>query len=100
MRVVEISPACASDERGRPRVSKDALQKVASYERRFEALVTSGLPWINVGCYGIRDGFLVIGIEVSRPSAKPAVRASINYSGPSAAVVRRAWDVGEALTIE
>lgn len=99
IRIIEIAPGCAIDGRGRLRIPKDGLQKVASYEGKFEVLAKSGLPWINVSCFGTCDGLLIVGIEVPTPSARPASRTSINYSGPTAAVVQHAWDAREALEI-
>jgi hypothetical protein len=63
--------------------------------------MTVGLPWVNMSAYGIDAGFLIVGIEVPlRQAGKAANRTSINYSGPTAGVLQRAWDAAEALAIE
>jgi hypothetical protein len=76
---------------------------VAEYEDRFDELMNAGLPWINMSCYGVHDGILIIGIESARPQNAqrgPVGRTSVNYAGPPVAVVQHGWDANEALTIE
>lgn len=88
------------DDDGRPRVSGDRLIPEESYSARFDVLLTNGLPWINLSCYGMHDGFLVVGVEVSNPSATLVLNTSINYSGPPTSVLSPQWDSSPALIIE
>ncbi len=70
------------------------------YEARFQELLVSGIPWINVSCYGMDDRKLVVAVEIPGNSCRQANRTSINYSGPPRAVSDHGWDAKEALAIE
>jgi hypothetical protein len=100
VRVVEIGRPVTMDELGRPRIRRDELREVTNYEARFEELLTRGFPWINVSCYGVYDHKLIVGIELPEVSPEPAIRTSVNYSGPPASVVGQAWNSNAALLIE
>ncbi|WP_426208929.1 hypothetical protein [Massilia sp. TWP1-3-3] len=88
------------DDYGRPRVSGDRLLSQEEYSARFDELLTCGLPWINLSCFGIYDGFLVVGVEASNPSATLISNTSINYSGLPTSVLSPRWDSSSALVIE
>jgi hypothetical protein len=47
---------------------------------------------------GVAGEFLIVAIEVSQSGA--AARTSVNYSGPTSAVLQKGWDVSEALLVE
>jgi hypothetical protein len=102
VRIVEIPPGTLVNDEGRVRISPDALYTVADFEPRFERLSNLGLPWINVTCYGVYQRFLIIGIETPNVprNAVPAARTSINYSGPSARVLKHEWNALEEVAIE
>ena len=98
IRIVEIDPNTTSDERGRLRVMRSALQTPEAYECRFNELIGAGLPWINMSSLGIEGEFLIVGIETPRGSGSS--RTSVNYSGPSVAVLQNGWGVDKALLFE
>ena len=56
VRIVEVSRPNVIDERGRLVFSGDALQKPSEYEARFEDLMHSGMPWVNMSCFGVYNG--------------------------------------------
>ena len=101
VRIVEIDPRTPVDEQSRPRVQRRQLHEPASYAPRFYELMKAGLPWINLGCYGCHEGFLIVAVETGEHSlATPGGQTSVNYSGPAAVVLRHGWDVKETLAIE
>ncbi len=100
--LIEIGHDTATDDRGRLRIRRDALRKPSDYESRFEELLHSGMPWLNVSCYGVYEGFLIVSIEIPQgiPENARADRLSINYSGPPLTVIQHGWDVTEIAVIE
>src|SRR3954470_12928789 len=81
IQIVEIEPSTAADERGRLRVLRSALQTPEAYEGRFDELIRTGLPWINMSSLGVEGEFLIVGIETPRAGGGSS-RTSVNYSGP------------------
>src|SRR6478735_591825 len=98
IRIVEIDPNTTSDERGRLRVMRSALQPPEAYESRFDELIKAGLPWINMSSLGVEGEFLIVGIET--PRGGRASHTSVNYSGPSVAVLQNGWGVDNAILFE
>ncbi len=88
------------DDSGKPRVSRNRLVPQDEYSARFDELLTFRLPWINLSCFGIYDGFLVVGVEAPHPSAALCLNTSINYSGAPTPVRSPLWDSSSALVIE
>src|SRR6185436_18519123 len=78
--VVEISPTTRVDGRGRVHVRRDEFRDPSNYESRFQELLSSGLPWLNVGCYGVYEQRLVVVVEVPAVASRQATRTSVNYS--------------------
>lgn len=97
IRIVEIGPNASTDERGRLWVERSALQTPEAYEPRFNELMAAGLPWINVSTLGVEGEFLIVGIETARRGGSS--RTSVNYSGPSAAVLQNGWGIESALLL-
>ena len=97
--LVEVPSGARVDERGRLRVSRSSFVDPGAYEARFDELLSSGLPWINVGCCGLDGSRLVVVIEMPQPRGSSSLRTSVNYSGPTSATVKRGWDVDEMLAI-
>src|SRR5215213_11566047 len=64
LRIVEVTHAAARDELGRLVISGDEVQQPPAYEPRFEELMHSGMPWVNISCYGVYSGHLIIGVEL------------------------------------
>ena len=100
LRIAEIPAGAPIDSLGRIRVRRDEMRAPADYEVRFQELMKAGLPWLNVSCYGVEDGTLIVGIEVPPAPAKPSGRTSVNFSGPTAKVLGSGWRADQALSIE
>jgi hypothetical protein len=102
VRLIEITRRTPYDDRGRLRIRNDSLQSPADYESRFEELMQSGLPWLNMSCYGVYQGFLIIGIELPNDMPRKGAlrRPSVNYSGPPNSVIQQGWDLIESMVIE
>lgn len=79
-------------------VRREEFREPADYEARFQELLAAGFPWINVSCYGLYEGRLLVVVELPR-EATGAARTSVNYSGPMRVVLEHDWDVSHALTI-
>jgi hypothetical protein len=97
--VVEVRPDAPTDERGRLLVGRNELRDPSDYEGRFESLMKSGLPWLNVSCVGIANGKLIVAIELPRTSPGVSTRTSVNYSGPSRVVLDNGWDAARVLVL-
>jgi hypothetical protein len=67
---------------------------------RFDELMKSGLPWINVSCYGVDRGRLVIGVELPRSRPRATAETSVSFSGATSAVLLHDWDVREVLAFD
>jgi hypothetical protein len=100
LRVVEIPQGAPVDSLGRIRLPRQEVRDPADYEVRFDELMKAGLPWLNVSCYGVEDGMLIVGIEVPAAGSKPSSRTSVNFSGPTAKVIGSGWKVDQVLSIE
>jgi hypothetical protein len=98
--VVEVGPDTPSDEHGRLLVGRSALRDPSDYEARFEALMQSGLAWLNVSCIGVASGKLIVTIELPRASSATSARTSVNYSGPSKLVLDHGWDAAQVLVLK
>jgi hypothetical protein len=97
--LVEIPSDVDVDERGRPHVRRADFCHPDAYEDRFAELLAAGLPWLNVGCFGLDGDRLVVVVETPRAGGRAAPRTSVNFSGPTTAVLERDWDVSEALAV-
>jgi hypothetical protein len=98
--MVEIASSAPMDDHGRLRVHRRDLIEEAAYAPRFEALLALGPPWLNVSCYGVYDGRLVVAIELPAPPLDRGCTTAINVSGPSIAARARGFAVDAVLTIE
>jgi hypothetical protein len=99
-KIAEIGPRHPLDARGRLRIARSALLTPHEYEPRFRELLAAGIPWINVSCYGIVNGYVIVGIETPEQSSVASSRTSVNYSGPPAKVLAHGWDGSEILCLE
>jgi hypothetical protein len=96
MRIVEIGSGL-----GIPHVRREALRRPSEYEARFEELLEAGYPWLNMSCYGVHEGLLVVAIEVPSPRRlTPGHATSVNLSGPARIVLDHQWCVDAVLTID
>jgi len=97
VRILEIS---LGD--GTYHVRRDELRKPLDYEARFEELLRAGYPWLNMSCYGVHDGSLIVAIEVPSPRVglSPGCATRVNLSGPARIVLDHQWRVDSVLTIE
>ena len=83
-------------------VRRDELRKPLDYGARFEELLRAGYPWLNMSCYGVHDGLLIVAIEVPSPRVghSPGFATPVNLSGPTRIVLDHQWHVDSVLTIE
>jgi len=96
MRIVEIGSGI-----GTPHVRREALRKPLEYEGRFEELLQAGYPWLNMSCYDVHEGLLVVAIAVPSPRPlTPGHATSVNLSGPARIVLDHQWCVDSVLTID
>ena len=84
VRLVEVS---LGD--GTYHVRRDELRKPLDYGARFEELLRIGYPWLNMSCYGVHDGSLIVAIEVPSPRVglSPRCPTRVNLSGPARIVL-------------
>jgi hypothetical protein len=95
VRVIEIIPS-----RGKSQVRRDEIRKPSDYEARFEELLRAGYPWLNMSCYGVHDGSLIVAIEVPNSKAlNSECSTAVNLSGPARIVLEHEWRVDSVLTI-
>lgn len=102
VRIVEIDPD-AEWSGGRYYVRQENVYKPLDYENRFDELLRTGYAWLNMSCYGLWNGFLIVAIEMPRATAlnmKPRSATSVNLSGPTVGVLARDWNVDAVLRID
>jgi len=75
-RVVEATRDTRADARGRLQIRREDLHTPEEYKQRFDELLSAGLPWINVSCYGVYEGALVIVIP-NQDAARGGHRSTI-----------------------
>lgn len=96
VRIVEVHCDAINLEDGTYHVRRDDLLTLSDYEVRFEELLGAGYPWLNISCYGLHEGSLLVAIEVPSPRPLQPVRAtSVNLSGSVCA-----GNIDSVLTIE
>ena len=52
------------------RIEQDELKTPEEYSTRFEELRQMHLHWMNLSCWGVQDGCLLIGVELPGDMAK------------------------------
>jgi hypothetical protein len=98
VRVVEVCEVNKDD--GTFHVRQADFHKPTDYEMRFEELLQAGYPWLNMSCYGVHGGWLIVAVELPSPRPlNPGTPTSVNLSGPSRIVLDRNWQVDSVLTI-
>lgn len=100
MKIFEIRHDSTVDDKGRLQIRKDDLHSPEEFEERFEAIATSRISWVNVSCYGVKNGFMLIGIETPRGVSSSTKPASINFAGPSTAVTNNGWSSDSVVAID
>lgn len=96
--IIEIQASDPFDPNGRLLVQAERFASTERYAARFAQLLDLGLPWINLSCVGVLHDKLVVAVEFpSQPSGR-AARTSVNFSGPSRAVLDHDWDAGLVLS--
>jgi hypothetical protein len=64
----------------------------------FDELLAVGYTWLNMSCYGVHDGSLIVAIEVPSPrTLRPGYSTYVNLSGPP---TDHEWNIDAVLTIE
>jgi len=91
LRIVEVPRPASLDQLGRIRLLRDEIREPADYETRFDELLKAGLPWLNMTCFGVEDGSLIVGIELPAPASKKSLRTSVNFSGADAKLLGNGW---------
>lgn len=89
------------------RIRKDEMLTPDQYEDRFNELLGVGYEWLDMSCYGVHDGFLIVAIELPGPVLPqggkrklfPGCATAVNLSGPCNEVIRRNWDAGWQLEV-
>jgi hypothetical protein len=100
IKVFEIKHDASVDDKWRIHLRQNELYSPEEFEQRFEAIVTSRLSWVNVSCYGVKSGFLLVGVETplrSNASAKPT---SLNFAGPPTTVTNNGWSSDSVVAID
>src|ERR1700692_37249 len=101
VRIAEVNAHQVNVGNGTYHVRRDQLRKPLDYEVRFEELLQAGYPWLNMSCYGVHDGSLIVAIEVPSPRPlNPGHITPVNLSGPSRIVLDHQCRVDSVLTIE
>jgi hypothetical protein len=86
IRIVEISQIRRPSTDGTYHVRRNQVLSPLEYECRFDELLAKGYSWLNMSCYGVHDGSLIVAIEVPGPrTLYPGCPTSVNLSAPSAA---------------
>jgi len=115
VRIIEVSAGVNSSD-GKHHVRNDELRRPSEYENRFDELLQTGYRWLNLSCYGVHEGFLIVAVEVPSatvahmtpsgwsPEGKartlhPGCTTSVNLSGPARIVLDHQWRVDSVLTI-
>jgi hypothetical protein len=117
VRIIEVNTDGSNrGDDGREQVRKDGLRRTSDYEGKFDELLQTGYSWLNLSCYGVYEGFLIVAVEVPSatvphmapsgwsPEGRPrALRSgcptSVNISGPARIVLDHEWSVDSILTI-
>lgn len=82
--IIEISQIRRVYADGTYHVRRDELRRPLDYETRFDELLQTGYTWLNMSCYGVHDGSLIVAIEVPGPRTLfPGCATSVNLSGPA-----------------
>ena len=116
MRIIEVTANGVDRRDGKDHVRKDELRRPSDYQNRFDELLQAGYGWLNLSCYGVHEGFLIVAVEV--PSAtvahmtpsgwspegksrtlNPGCATSVNLSGPARIVLDHQWRIDSVLTI-
>ena len=96
--IVEVNDVNQSD--GTVHVRQTDFRRPSDYAIRFDELLQAGYPWLNLSCYGIQDGRLIVAVEVPSPRPLcPGCATSVNLSGPSRIVLDSDWRTDSVLTI-
>jgi hypothetical protein len=98
-KILEVRENIKTDGAGRLLVRRAELNSPDEFEQRFRELLYQLHPWINMTCYGLFEGDLIVGVEIPR-SAERSTRTSVNFSGPPRIALDHAWDATNALIIE
>jgi hypothetical protein len=98
-KILEVREHVKTDRAGRLLVRRTELKKPDEFAQRFRELLDQLYPWINVTCFGLFEGDLIVGVEIPR-SAERNTRTSVNFSGPPRVVLDHAWDATNAFIIE
>lgn len=97
--IVELGARRPVNTDGRIPIAETEIVEPAQYEARFDELMATRRPWINLVCLGMYRSRLLVGVEFGNQPAKPSPRTSVNYSGPATIVSANGWDATKLLNI-
>jgi|SRR5215471_12345555 len=100
LEIVEIGPSVQLDGLGRLRIARKEIRTATEYSARFDELMSTSLPWLNITCYGVDGPKLLVGVETPTISLARSTRTLVNYSGPAASVILADWTMDSVLVIE
>ncbi len=89
IKILEIGRASAGS--GPLVVRASELLDPADYAQRFEELLDAGFAWLNLSCYGVVDGSLLVAVELPAAPSGAVGGPSVNLSGPAQSVLERDW---------
>jgi hypothetical protein len=92
-----------SRRRARLRVSRNQLRRPSDYDSRFDELLREGFSWLNMSCYGVYDGFVIVAIEVpyrKEGTLRPGSVTSVNLSCRTESASSSNWSVENLLLVE
>lgn len=100
--VVESSRIQFQPREGLPPImtfKRSEIHDIKDFENRYAEIKESGVPWINLNCYGFLPGAMLIGVEVSTSEhCCPPDKVEIRYSGPPLSIDGRPlWYVFDRL---
>jgi hypothetical protein len=108
VRIIEVDYTTFDIDDGTYHAHRDELRTLLEYENRFDELLQTGYSWLNLSCYGVYEGFLIVAVEVPSATVPPDNKArnlypgcttSVNLSGPNHTVLEHDWHVDLILTI-
>jgi len=105
VRIVEVGLNNYNLGDGTYHLQKGDLRKQVDYEVRFNELLAAGYSWINLSCYGVHHGVMIVAVELpafddrDQHPLTPGCNTSVNLSGPQRDVLDRGWSVDSVLTI-
>jgi hypothetical protein len=71
VRIIEVDCKRFSIDDGTYHAHREELCPPLEYENRFDQLLQTGYSWLNLSCYGVYGGFLIVAVEVPSATVPP-----------------------------